>query len=496
MPINALAAAEAFRNKTSLADMQDARDQRRMNALKMADTERAYADQNVLRSLAQQGMPLDAMASQYQAQTGDIDTALKLRDKQTSNAMSKTSQQKAELEKAIKGAEFIAETGRHVTADNYGAWKKRVEKLGAAAPGDLPDQYDPQAMEMLTLGAEQAWSEIQQIPGAPADTRGQKDPKGEWHVKVTPKEPKTPTLKEVYDESSPTKSRYVTADEAAGKPGKPSSDAGARKYEMAVQSIMSMGAPQAEAEQLANGLLSGSIKFNPNATAANGEFGAFVDMTGRPVQTSFAPKEEESTKDNRGFLARLFGFGDARTSAPQGAGTVGGSVAPAPSATGKIDAPFQPTTQEEFDSLPVGAYFIAPWDGKPYQKQAPSAPTQPTTAPPAPTPSVTAPTIGVTMPAPTANRTSNSLGAAQADVRVLGELAEQYLKPGPIVVEQDRDAANFAMNQIVAMYPRLTKEQQSIADQLIIRLKASTGESPNNQPGANFLRSLSAMFGQ
>jgi len=354
MPINALAAVEAFRNKNSLADMRDARDQRRLNALKMAETERAYANQNVLRSLAQQGLPLEDMASQYQAQTGDIDTALKLRDKQSANVLSDTSLKKVQLEKAIKGAEFIAETGRHVTADNYGAWKQYLEKMGVAAPGDLPDEHDPQTMEIFISGAKQAWSELQQIPGAPAGTIGQKSDEGKWNVAVKPKEPKTPTLKEVYDESSPTKSRYVTAAEAAGKPGKPGSDAGARKYEMAVQSIMGLGAPQAEAEQLANGLLSGSIKFNPNATAANGELGAFVDMTGRPIQTSFAPKEEESTKDNRGFLARLFGFGEARASAPQGAGTV--------------ESPYMPQTDAEYDAMPSGKVYLDPDDGQPYRK--------------------------------------------------------------------------------------------------------------------------------
>lgn len=70
------------------------------------------------------------------------------------------------LQNRLAAVDYIGKSAPMVTPDNYQTWKADLEQSQIAAPGQLPDQYDPQFMQQLGDGAQQQLASM-----APASVR-------------------------------------------------------------------------------------------------------------------------------------------------------------------------------------------------------------------------------------------------------------------------------------------------------------------------------------
>ena len=155
MPINALSVAQGFKTP-SVPEMRAKRTSRRRNALSLAGEERKYSDQNSLRNLAMEGGSPEELAARYRKETGDMQGVAELQKASSANALSKTNQDKANLERAIQGIEYVASKAPTVTKENYPAFVAEAEGLGIIESGAMPRDYDKAVVDRLSATAQEA----------------------------------------------------------------------------------------------------------------------------------------------------------------------------------------------------------------------------------------------------------------------------------------------------------------------------------------------------
>ena len=137
------------------------------------------------------------------------------------------------LTRALKNFDVQAKIGEAtetITDDaSYQAWREAAGQAAQAAGlrFQAPDTYDPAYIDTIRTRAaksRQAWTVLSESQketlGLPADGAYQQKRDGEVKQVTAPRSHQRSTLREVYDETSPTGSRWLPDDQAAGKPGK------------------------------------------------------------------------------------------------------------------------------------------------------------------------------------------------------------------------------------------------------------------------------------
>lgn len=180
-------------------------------------------NQNVLRELSRGQSDLGVIGDQYQQRTGDLLGAEALRETRRKNELSS-------YDSHLKALELLSKSSKMVSADNYDSWRQSMVGMGLAGPNDLPATYDPDVIDRLSGAATEKLSEINlKLPGGQEKqliVRGGRvvhegEPVERWQARA-PRQAKTV---EIYDPTSPSGTRIVTAEQAIGQPGKPPSKA-------------------------------------------------------------------------------------------------------------------------------------------------------------------------------------------------------------------------------------------------------------------------------
>lgn len=130
----------------------------------------------------------------------------------------------------------IGEATETITDDaSYQAWREAAGQAAQAAGlrFQAPDTYDPAYIDTIRTRAaksRQAWTVLSESQketlGLPADGAYQQKRDGEVKQVTAPRSHQRTTLREVYDPDSPTGSRWLPDDQAAGMPGKPTGKSG------------------------------------------------------------------------------------------------------------------------------------------------------------------------------------------------------------------------------------------------------------------------------
>ena len=166
MPLNALQIVDQFKMKSSADRMAEQANQV-ATQMKMDETFRTLNNRNVLGELMKSNpTDLNAVATDYMGQTGDVDGMFKLQDRASQQEELKRRNSMAALDSHLKGLDWLSKTGTTVTKENYGKWRDQAVSLGIAAAGELPEQYDEKVMDRLTGAANAELKEIKiNLPG-------------------------------------------------------------------------------------------------------------------------------------------------------------------------------------------------------------------------------------------------------------------------------------------------------------------------------------------
>lgn len=130
----------------------------------------------------------------------------------------------------------IGESTETITDDaSYQAWREAARQAAGAAglKFEAPDAYDPAYIDGIRTRAaksRQAWTVLSQQQkesmGLPSDGVYSMKRDGDVKQITAPRSHQRQTLREIYDPTSPTQTRFVPDDQAAGKPGKPTGRGG------------------------------------------------------------------------------------------------------------------------------------------------------------------------------------------------------------------------------------------------------------------------------
>ena len=337
---------------------QAAADERRaaFDEYRMGEAVRAVQQRQTLNQLyAQHGGDIDAVAAAAPSAGLDAQTAMTLKER----ARTVQTQERKRALRDLDLVEAVADEAQNVRdQDSYSRWLAKaaeVARLTGSRIPNVPPTYDEQHFKGIREKARQAKAEAERTrrtltpdevaaAGYQQGSVVQEDEfSGQQTVVQKPPAYKAPTLKEVYDPGSPTGSRWMPAEQAAGMPGAPNAGAESPREQRVVDWMVESGIASNPQDAWARFT---QAKTNPVAFAsemARAELPPLSTAAPDPVQL------ENRVRYWTDFARKLSGGGPSAAGGPQAGGT--------------MDAPVDVTSAAEARNLPPGTYFRRP-DGK------------------------------------------------------------------------------------------------------------------------------------
>lgn len=344
MPLNLLSTVNAF-TPNDPAEIQARKTQQAMTQVQAGEAMRAIQNRNALSDIMRTNSDPIVAADLYQKQTGDFQTAQGLRDTKQKNDLSAIATKTAALKYAISSAKLA-------TPENWGAWRDSLIKGGVLGVEGVPKTYDKKFLDELTTDAKAKLSSFNLLlPGGKQKqivTLGNKITyEGPPVDRFKPDNTETwgPAFEMnggLYQISSRKKVHPID------KGSKPS--AAEQKRDAAVQYLMTKGAPEDKAKEIADGMRTGMIRDNG--------MGGLAYPDGTPVEMTW-PKKPSGRQPGDVIEARIVGGATPKPSAPAASALPAASAVPTDSAFPAVPRP----VGDQAPTLGQGDVTALNWQG-------------------------------------------------------------------------------------------------------------------------------------